>query len=265
MSLSVDYPEGPGADLSRISQYITVKAGEGELRTKLHDMFNVDYTPTLLHRFLASVPAMLRGEIQNPDDRHYQLIVTTNYDDALEQAFRAVHEEFDLVYYVSEGNDRGKCRHIAPDGSMRVIDLPNQDAVSPKTRTVIAKIHGAVDRNDGTHDSYVITEDHYIDYLTNSDITGLFPIEIAAKLMDPSTHFLFLGYALRDWNLRVILRRIWGSQEFKNKSWAVQHPVDEVEAASWQQRGEVELFDLPLHEYINNLHDALVTQPNEGI
>ena len=40
---------------------------------------------------------------------------------------------------------------------------------------MILKIHGAVDRVDAERDSYVITEDHYIDYLTRTDISNLMP------------------------------------------------------------------------------------------
>ena len=78
-------------------------------------------------------------------------------------------------------------------------------------RSVILKIHGAVDRSspDGEDDSFVITEDHYIDYLTRTDLANLVPITLAAKLR--RSHFLFLGYSLRDWNLRVILHRIAGA------------------------------------------------------
>ncbi len=37
-------------------------------------------------------------------------------------------------------------------------------------------------------------------------------IPVTAQRPDaPSSHFLFLGYSMRDWNLRVILRRIWGA------------------------------------------------------
>ena len=31
-------------------------------------------------------------------------------------------------------------------------------------------------------------------------------------------HFLFLGYELQDWNVRVILHRIWGEQKVAAKS-----------------------------------------------
>ena len=48
--------------------------------------------------------------------------MTTNYDDALERAFRAAGEAFDLVWYVAEGEHRGKFLHLPPDGEPRLID-----------------------------------------------------------------------------------------------------------------------------------------------
>ena len=86
---------------------------------------------------------------------------------------------------------------------------------------MIVKIHGAVDRSGAEDDSYVITEDHYIDYLTRSDIASLLPVAVAAQAASVS-HFLFLGYGMRDWNLRVILHRIWGAQTRNYASWAIQ-------------------------------------------
>ena len=65
-------------------------------------------------------------------------------------------------------------------------------------------------------DNYVITEDHYIDYLSRSPVESLVPIQILDKLRD--SHCLFLGYTMRDWNLRVFLKRIWGGQQLAAKS-----------------------------------------------
>jgi len=79
------------------------------------------------------------------------------------------------------------------------------------TGTVILKIHGAVDRADDERDSFVITQDHYTAYLTRTDIASLIPVPLAAKLK--KSHLLFLDYGLRDWNLRVILHRIWGETD----------------------------------------------------
>ena len=57
----------------------------------------------------------------------------------------------------------------------------------------------------------MITEDHYIDYLTRTDLVESHARDVTAKLR--KSHFLFLGYGLRDWNLRVILHRIAGRTE----------------------------------------------------
>jgi hypothetical protein len=183
--------------------------------------------------------------------------VTTNYDDALERAFGEAGEPFDLVTYIAEGEDRGKFVHWPPGEGPTVIDRPNEyRRLVPEERTVILKIHGAVDRSDpdGQWDSYVITEDHYIDYLARTDIANLIPVTLAAKLR--RSHFLFLGYRMRDWNLRVILHRIWGEQKLKYKSWAIQLDPDEIDREFWEMRG-VDILEVPLERYVEALETSL--------
>jgi hypothetical protein len=90
-------------------------------------------------------------------------------------------------------------------------------------------------------DSYVVTEDHYIDYLSRSDISNLMPKALVAKLK--GSHFLFLGYSLRDWNLRVILRRLWGERKLTYKSWAIQLNPQSLEERFWRNR-DVDIFSL---------------------
>ena len=77
------------------------------------------------------------------------------------------------------------------------------------------------------------------------------------------SHFLFLGYSMRDWNLRVILNRMWGAQQLDLKSWAVQRePTDagasEIEEALWRDRGNVDLLWVTLKEYVERLDAELV-------
>ena len=106
------------------------------------------------------------------------LILTTNYDDALERAFDDSGEPFDVVSYLAEGEHRGRFVHWAPDAEPVVIERPNEyRALRPGERTVVVKLHGAVDRTtpDAPWDSYVITEDHYIEYLARTDIANLVP------------------------------------------------------------------------------------------
>jgi hypothetical protein len=246
-----DYPTTDLQDLIRVSQYASVMTGLGPLYEELHQLLDADYPPTALHRFLAELPGIFR-ERGTP---RYQLIMTTNYDDALERAFRAVDEPFDVVWYVAEGEHRGKFYHLAPDGKGRIIDKPNKYlGFALDKRTVIAKIHGAVDRLEPERDSYVITEDHYIDYLTRTELANLVPVQLAAKLR--RSHFLFLGYSMRDWNLRVILHRIWGQQALDYKSWAIQLDPEAIDQEFWKARN-VHLQSVPLEEYVANLADRL--------
>ena len=244
-----------GRDLARVSQYVAALLGEGPLEQELHDLFDADYPPTDLHHFLARLSRRIR---ETESVRERMLIVTTNYDDALERAFTADGEPYELITYIAGGTDRGRFRHITADGEATVIQVPNE-YVDPRLnqRTVIAKIHGSVDRSeDRIHgDSFVITEDHYIDYIARADIARLFPVTLAAKLR--TSHFLFLGYSLRDWNLRVMLYRLWGEQAGRKfKSWAIQKDPDRIDCAAWDERG-VEILDIKVEHFVAAVEQRL--------
>src|SRR5205814_8999974 len=87
--------------------------------------------------------------------------------------------------------------------------------------TVSLKSHGGLDASPARElESFVVPEDDYIDCLAHSDIGGAVPVALAAKLR--RSHFLFLGYGMRDWNLRLVLGRIWGGEGISYRSWAVQ-------------------------------------------
>ena len=95
-------------------------------------------------------------------------MISTRYDLAIERAFETAGEEIDVVTYVATGPYRGKFWHRAPGEEPRPIDVPNTYAteLSLDRRTVLLKLHGAVDPfPDREWESFVITEDDYIDYL----------------------------------------------------------------------------------------------------
>jgi len=255
------YPDPKDGDLLRISQYVDAILGEGRLYGYLRSVFNADYPPNSLHRFLASLPRFFR-ERGLPQ----QLIITTNYDDLLERAFADAGEPHDVVWYeAKKGSLHGRLLHRPPGGEPVPIELPNKyTALSLDERPVVLKLHGAVDRTDPKRDSYVITEDNYIEYLSVGDIGPQIPMTLRERMAD--SHFLFLGYSMRDWNLRVILNRIWGAQQLDLKSWAVQlAPTDasayEIEQTLWRHRGDVDLLYAPLNEYVGRLAAELPSLP----
>lgn len=263
-ALSVDpsnvYPPTEPRDLVRVSQFVTAVLGERPLHDQLHKVFGQTYQPNEVHRFLARLPSLTVKAAQARDEEvERPMIVTTNYDDALEQAFNAAGEPYDLVSYISDGSNAGKFFHRRPDGTGGVIKSANSSReFSFADRTVIVKLHGAVDRADPKGDSYVITEDDYIEYLARRE---RIPTQLLAKMNQ--SHFLFLGYGLRDWNLRVILYRIWEQERLGYNSWAVQLAPSQIDQQVWADRA-VEILDAELGEFVQTLSDRLTTAANKG-
>ncbi len=76
-----------------------------------------------------------------------------------------------------------------------------------------------------------------------------------------SRSFLFLGYSLRDWNLRVILKNLRRQltsatgrvlEDDTIPSWAIQRQPSALEQRLWGRR-RVEIFDLDLDEFVEQL------------
>ena len=99
-------------------------------------------------------------------------------------------------------------------------------------------------------ESFVITEDDYIDYLGRSELTAVVPVSLAAKLR--RSHFLFLGYDMADWNLRLILNRIWGERPVAYRSWAVERSPSPLAQAFWR-RYDVTPLDVEPAAYVELL------------
>jgi hypothetical protein len=246
-------------DLVRNAQLATITANAARLYAVLHSVFESDCPPTPLHKLLATLPALMREKGHPP---RYQLIVTTNFDDMLERAYREAGVPYDVVSYEAEGEQRGKFWHWKSDGDVTLIELPNQyQAFSLEQRAVILKVHGAFVRTDPDRDSYVITEDHFLDYLTRTDVSSLLPVELAKILR--KSHFLFLGSRLPEWNLRVIFHRIWREQRLTYNSWAIPLYVDQANRQFWLNRN-VDTVKVNLADYVEHLSERLRRIPRVG-
>jgi hypothetical protein len=168
---------------------LSLQAGEDDLYEELHGI-STAAPPNALHEFFAS-PGV-------PREAGFLLLifslVTTNYDDALERAFEKCNEPYDLFFTRPTSTARA-CSGIDLDRPEVVVEHPNEHEPDLlEHRPAILKIHGAVNPLDANRDSFVITEDHYIEHLAHSDISNL--VAIARARMRQS-HFMFLGYSLR--------------------------------------------------------------------
>jgi hypothetical protein len=246
LASKMHYPEDEAPELAKVGQYCSIMGGRTSLYRELRPVFNRDYPITPLHEFLADVPKPL-------------LIVTTNYDDLVESALRKKGREYDLVIHTTNPDlgDRIICWQHGRQEPDFVI--PNKVDIDLDSVTVIYKMHGTVDRHMAERDQYVITEDDYIDFLVRMTRNKAIP----AMFVEPfrTRHFLFLGYSLRDWNLRVVLNRVERDLRLRRgrirhkdiKSWAIQYKPSALEKRFWQERG-VEVFDMKLDDFVKQIN-----------
>lgn len=253
-------------DLARVAQHVYVSSGASDLNRRLKRILNVEPDPGPVHRFLAGYPAVAE---KLGDAQRYQMILSTNYDSSLERAFDEANEPYDLAVYMASGSDQGKFVHFPYDRYPEPVLVPNSytgfpiDDSGELERTVIVKVHGAVDSSSegyGWKDNYVVTEDQYIDYLSRSPIESLVPFQILTKLRE--SHCLFLGYRLQDWNLRVFLKRIWHGEQLGSRSWAIEEEPDFFELDFWRQ-ANVDLFAASPDDYVRELDRRILALQDE--
>jgi hypothetical protein len=129
-----------------------------------------------------------------------------------------------------------------------MIELANTYAteLSLEERTVVLRLDGCVDDAEGV----VVTEDDFIGYLARADVGSALPVSVAAKLR--RSHFLFLGYGMREWSLRLVLDRIWAGEQLAYRSWAVVETARPLERQFWAARN-VDLLEQSLEAYVDGL------------
>jgi ribosomal protein L12E/L44/L45/RPP1/RPP2 len=248
--------------LAAVAQYAGATHGEIELFDWVKEVLRIDSEPGPVHRDLAKLPSHL--------GMRFQMIVTPKYDAALERAFREAGEAFDVAVYVTPRKPllQGMFVHLPWSGPALPIDVPNRYQGFPigedgkLDRPVIVRVNGAVDdRSAGFtwEDNYVITEDHYIGYLSGRPAEEVVPGQILAKLR--RANWLFLGYSITDWRLRVFLQRIFDGPEFgRAKYWAVASSPDPIERDLWQEAGAT-VYQCSVTEYLAGLHAFIASDP----
>jgi len=175
-----DYPLDDRDDLARVAQFVAVVEDPIWPKEEIRVFFD-GKAPELAredepHRVLAELPL--------------PIYLTTNYDDFMVQALRAVGkqpvEEF--------------CRWTARESfGLSVFDAPGGFEPTAE-RPLVYHLHGMLDRPE----SLVLTEDDYVDFLVNLADPDVVPPRIREALSD--TMLLFIGYRLADWNFRVLYR-----------------------------------------------------------
>jgi len=142
---------------------------------------------------------------------------------------------------------------------------PNKLDIDLNSTTVIYKMHGTIDPTGSKWDNFVITEEDYVEFLSRMMNGSAVPSQFCQYFSERS--FLFLGYSLRDWNLRVVLNNLGKylsrhaaghGEEGPPPSWAIQQNPSEVDRRLWEKRN-VSIFDVALTDFVTKLTQRMNT------
>lgn len=234
-------------DLAKVASYYADLSSRKTLRQTIHGALDHDYEPGLVHRLLAG--------IERP-----MLIVSTNYDLLLERAFEERSRPYSLVVYPADDKERANSLLWWPPGEKKMrITVPNElSTYELEGSTIIFKMHGTLGRDKERPDNFVVTEEDYVEFLSRMVASAALPAFFFE--LSEQASFLFLGYSLRDWNLRVVLKNLARHFEYARPAgssdpgeavdpedeeaphWAIQKSPSELEQVLWRKRG-VEIFD----------------------
>jgi hypothetical protein len=269
------YPGEVSDPLTKIAQYVEdSSAGRAWLLNKVAEWFDTDFddpASKLAKPYQCAVTAFIEAVV----DRLPPLIVTTNYDTIIERTLERLRaSKPDLRYVVLS--------HIMPRKTSTTKLLVHTSLAAGTTpealiptkiqqrfkngdydgHTIIYKMHGtsrfSATGKIGSADSIVLTEGDYINFLA-ADLLGGVPVAIMQMLQ--AGQFLFLGYALEDWNFRVLLQRLQSLQAMEQIHWACRlldetKPDGRIERAFWKKRN-VELYNMDLVVFLRELAVAI--------
>ncbi len=192
-------------DLQRVSLYIETAKGLGRksLVDALDRYLRADKKPSPALKMLASMP--------------FKIFVTTNYDLLLESALGKYEKApTTFVYNPNE-------REVTPE----MTEEPTEQ------RPVLFKMHGDLDHVE----SIVITDEDYITFVQRmSDKDDFHPVPQALRVKMKIWPTLFVGYSLRDYNLRLLFRTLrWHVDQAKYPmSFAIDNKPDPLILQVWQ-------------------------------
>jgi hypothetical protein len=114
-------------------------------------------------------------------------------------------------------------------------------------------MHGTVDLANPKNDSFLVTEEDYVDFL-GRDQGNYIPPYLFGLMQDKN--FLFLGYSLADWNVRVIMHKLLKQSAERPRFWAIVRGRSDIEEMVWQSK-DVNIYPMDIRVFSEKLAEFL--------
>jgi hypothetical protein len=230
-------PKEAPSDLQRVSLHIDTEKelGRAKLVEYLKGYLRTGKKPSKALRILSVLP--------------FKIIVTTNYDSLLEMSLRQRGKDPKIVVYQPKEN------------------VVTEDARGDPTEQepFVFKMHGDLDAPS----SIVITDEDYIRFIQRmADKEAFHPVPQTVRYYMNRWPTLFIGYSLRDYNLRLLfraLRRGMDASAF-SRSFSLDPRPDPLIVRVWQEREQpfVAFVVHDLWKFVPRLHREIMGKDFDG-
>ena len=226
---ATQFPTDAANDLQRVALCAELSPGLGRkwLVEYLADKLMARTRPSPMLQMLAQMP--------------FRVVVTTNYDSLFETALAAAGKKPQKLIY--EPTPNTPARQVLKDPTEK--------------QPVVFKMHGDLEKPE----SIVITDEDYIQFvqrLAEKDRVNPIPGYVRERMqMWP---MLFMGYSLRDYNLRLLFRTLrWEVDRAVDPgAYSVDRSPDPLILKVWQNERRLVTFLIQdLWSFVPQLHEAL--------
>ena len=230
--LEADRRTVSGTTLFAVAQQYEDAFGSKALKSIAEDFYRTSqFGPSTVHEMLASLP--------------FSLIVTTSPNQLLAQALRSANKTPSVQRYHAWGDKR---------------DNPEFEITGSPLAPVIYHLFGHAEEPE----SLVLSENDILDFL-KAVISGTSPMpnSLLRVLKSKEQSFLFLGFGVRRWDLRMLLKVLLKSWEQDQGSIAAESleglaDSDCEEMALFYQRGtRVEIEDTDAETFLTQVSQKL--------
>jgi len=225
------YPYQDVTNLQRVALYYQFREGgsrESLVKAIIEEIARPEISPSPALHMLASLP--------------FPIVITTNYDHL-----------FDIALSRADSSDGSPKQAI-----LRIYDpkgLPDAVPLDPvEHQPILLKIHGDINKPE----SIVVTEEDYLVFIQKMSDIHQHPIHENIRARINSWPVLFIGYSLKDYNLRLLFRTLRWHLDISNfpLSFSVDPYPDNLIVSVWQ-KGEkpmVSFIEMNLWDFVPVLY-----------
>lgn len=248
-SLAKDYGfEEADGQRAEVAQFIVDLESKAEAwSVARHKLQATTAEPSEVIRFLAELPALLA---RRRDDHGHApgparlWLLTTNYDTLLEEALAARGEPFHLLYYQSDGEWEGRFVHRDLEGTIRVLERPQNVHGLGEVGHVVVKIDGGIPWDERIPETVTFAPLEFS--ISAGRLPAAFPRVLQQVVREQS--MLVLGSSLNDPHVQRVVRWSAGGRQAV-KTWAVRNDATPSLERYWSATG-VQLLGCDLEDFM---------------